>query len=243
MERTISLAPSEIALVTTDRLRDYDAVYLGGEFCDNRLPSPEDYKKLAAVFPGRTVTVTSLLNERGLARAAKLLEHHLGKQKEFEIVVNDWGLLRILRAEYRGKARPVLGRLIVWEIARMDKPFLNSFCREYGIKALEADCEDVLRQLAGFEGAVHYHGPYRFRSATRYCPHMKAFNSAPCTRACGAPVRLKNPKVLGEDLYLIGSAYFTPNRPVKNRLIRRTVETLNSGATKNPDSPRKRTIP
>ena len=53
---------------------------------------------------------------------------------------------------------------------------------------------------------------------------MKAFNSRPCTRACGAMVRLKNPKVLGEDIYLLGNAYFTPNKPVKHRLIRRTVE-------------------
>ena len=34
---------------------------------------------------------------------------------------------------------------------------------------------------------------------------MKAFNSA--LQACGAMVRLKNPKVLGEDIYLLGNAY------------------------------------
>ncbi len=226
MERTILLAPSEIPLVTAERLKGYDAVYLGGEFCENRLPSPADYKRLAAIFHGRVVTVTSIMSERGLGRAADLLKKYLGRQKDFEIVVNDWGLLQILQDKYRGKARPVLGRLIVWEIARMDKPFLNSFCREYGIKAAEADCEPVLKQLSGFKGAIHYHGPYRFRSTSRYCPHMKAFNSAPCARVCGAPVKLRNPKVLGEDLYMIGNAYFTPNRPVKHRLIRRTVETF-----------------
>lgn len=224
MERTISLAPSELRLVTAERLKGYDAVYLGGEFCENKLPSPADYRRLSALFPGRVVTVTSILSERGLARAAELLERHLGRQKEFEIVVNDWGLLRILQRKYRGRARPVLGRLIVWEIARMDKGFLNAFCREHGIRAVEADCEDVLKKLSGFKGAVHYHAPWRFRSTSRYCPHMKAFNSAPCARACAAPVRLKNPKVLGEDLYMIGNAYFTPNRPVKSRLVRRTVE-------------------
>lgn len=226
MERTISLTPSEIPLLTVERLRGYDAVYLGGEFCENKLPSPADYKKLAAVFPGRVVTVTSIMSDRGLGRAADLLKKHLGGQKDFELVVNDWGLLRLLRDKYRSKARPVLGRLLIWEIARMDKPFLNSFCREYGIRAVEADCEAVLKQLSGFKGSIHYHSPYRFRSTTRFCPHMKAFNSSPCTRACGAPVRLKNPKVLGEDLYLIGNAYFTPNRPVKHRLIRRIVETF-----------------
>ena len=144
MERTISLTPSELQLLTAERLKGYDAVYLGGEFCENKLPSPADYKKLAAIFPGRVVTVTSIMSDRGLGRAADLLKKHLGRQKTFEIVVNDWGLLRLLRDKYRGKARPVLGRLIVWEIARMDKQFLNSFCREYGIKAVEADCEDVL---------------------------------------------------------------------------------------------------
>ena len=35
---------------------------------------------------------------------------------------------------------------------------------------------------------------------------MKAFNSA-LHGACGAMVRLKNPKVLGEDIYLLGNAY------------------------------------
>lgn len=226
MERTISLAPFELGLVSAERLKGYDAVYLGGEFCENRMPAPVDYKKLAALFPGRVVTVTSILSERGLGRAADLLKKHLGEQKEFEMVVNDWGLLRLLRDKYRGKARPVLGRLIIWEIARMDKAFLNSFCREYGIKSVEADCEPVLKQLAGFKGSINYHAPYRFRSTSRYCPHLKDFTSSPCARNCGAPVRLKNPKVLGEDLYLMGNAYFTPNRPVKHRLVRRTVETF-----------------
>ena len=64
MERTISLAPSELKLLTAEKLKGYNAVYLGGEFCENRLPSPADYGKLAAIFPGRVVTVTSIMSDQ-----------------------------------------------------------------------------------------------------------------------------------------------------------------------------------
>lgn len=227
MERTISLTPSDIALMDAARLKGYDAVYLGSEFCQNKLPSPADYKRLRAIFPGPVVTMTAVLTDNGLEKADALLSGFLSKQKSFEIVVNDWGLLALLRKKYKGKARPILGRLIMWEIGSMDKKFLNSFCDEYGIKSVETDSSHILAALKGYKGNVNFHYPLMFRSVTRLCPLLKKFNSNPCAGACkGAPVKLTNPKVLGEPLYMRGNAYFTPNRPISHSSIKRLVETF-----------------
>lgn len=227
MEKTISLTPSDLDSVGAARLKGCDAVYLGSEFCQNKLPSPADFKKLRALFPGRVIAMTSILTDSGLEKAAKLLTGVLAKEKTFEIVVNDWGLLALLQRKYKGKAKPVLGRLIMWEIARMDKTFLNSFCEEYGIEAVETDCQEVLGRLEGYKGRINFNYPLRFRSVTRFCPLLKKFNSNPCAGACkGAPVKLTNPKVLGEPLYMRGNAYFTPNKPLKHKSIKRLVETF-----------------
>ena len=227
MEKTISLSPSDIGAVTAAGLKGCDAVYLGSEFCQNKLPSPADFKKLRAIFPGRVVTMTPILTDAGLEKAAKLAAGFLSKQKSFEIVVNDWGFLALLNSKYKGKAKPILGRLIMWEIGGMDKKFLNSFCEEYGIEAVETDCRDVMDKLDGYNGRVHFNYPLRFRSGTRFCPLLRKFNSPPCAGACkGAPAKLTNSKALDEPLYMLGNAYFTPNRPLIRKAIKRLVETF-----------------
>ena len=227
MERTISLTPSDLNLVTAARLKDCDAVYLGSEFCQNKLPSPADFRKLRSLFPGRVVTMTAMLSDTGLQKAAELAAGFLSKQKSFEIVVNDWGLLALLNKKYPGKAKPILGRLLMWEIGRMEKKFLNYFCKTYAIEAVETDCSEVMEKLKGYKGRVHFNYPFRFRSVTRFCPLLRKFNSSPCAGACkGAPVKLTNPKVLDEPLYMRGNAYFTPNRPLKHKSIARLVETF-----------------
>lgn len=242
MEKTISLTPSDLRVVDAARLKGYDAVYLGSEFCQNLVPSAADYEKLRAMFPGPVVTMTSLLTESGLAKASEFVSTCLSKQKSFEIVVNDWGFLSFLKKKCKKKAKPILGRLIMWEIARMDKKFLNSFCAEYGIESVETDCQDVLDFLDGYGGRINFNFPFRFRSVTRFCPVIKNFNSHACAGACkGAPAKLTNPEVLGEPLYMRGNAYFTPNALLTHKSIKRTVETFLIGVA--PTSPKTVSLP
>ncbi|WP_207062999.1 hypothetical protein [Motiliproteus sp. SC1-56] len=84
-------------------------VYLGNEFCERLLPTPaalrSAYAALRALDAGITL-VTPLLTDSGLKRLRPLLSI---LEEGCEVVVNDWGGLRLLRTAYPG-LRPVLGR-------------------------------------------------------------------------------------------------------------------------------------
>jgi len=225
MERTISITPWALKRIKAERLKKYDAVYLGSEFCENKLPAPGDFGLLRKIYAGPVTAVTSILSETGLERA-KALAAFLARGGAFEIVVNDWGLLRHLKKHKALKARPILGRLLMWEIAGMDKKFLNDFCAEHAVKAVETDSLEILEKLKGFKGAVNFNYPLRFRAVTRFCPHLKKFNSEPCAQVCEkrGPARLTNAKVLSEPIYLQANAYFVRNKPLKHASIKRLVE-------------------
>jgi len=128
MENAISLSATELPGLKPAALRGYDRVYIGSEFCQNRLPSAAAFLGLARIFKGPLTLVTPLLSDSGLDGAAALIKAvGPAKGKPLEVVVNDWGLLRLL--EKNRRVRPVLGRLLMWEIAGMDKKFFNAFCR------------------------------------------------------------------------------------------------------------------
>ena len=91
-------------------------IYYGPEFCEHLLPSPERLRRvLAAALDAGGLPVTLLLpwaTDAGLARIRPLLavlEEKAGPGAE--AVVNDWGVLRLIRREFPGLT-PVLGRLM-----------------------------------------------------------------------------------------------------------------------------------
>lgn len=224
MENAISLSVTELPGLKPAALRGYDRVYLGSEFCQNLLPPAAAFRALAGTFGGPLTLVTPLLSDSGLDAAAALVKAAApAKGAPLEVVVNDWGLLRLLRKNRR--VRPVLGRLLMWEIGGMDKRFLNAFCREYRAAGVETDNAEVLAGLSGYDGPVHFHYPYRFKSVTRFCSYIRAFNSAPCSLQCGSAFIRLSHKAIPEPIYLRGNAYFIPNKPLKHPAITRLVKT------------------
>jgi hypothetical protein len=225
MENAISLSVSELAGLKPAALKGFDRVYVGSEFCQNRLPTAAAFLKLEKIFRGPVTLTTPLLTDGGLDQAMALVKKlaAVKRRKPLEIVVNDWGLLRLIKKNKL--VRPVLGRLLMWEIGEMDKPFLNAFCREYRVAGVETDNGEILEKLKGVSGPVHFHYPFRFKSVTRYCSYIRDFNSSPCALECGpAFVRLSS-KAIPEPIYMQGNAYFIPNKPLKNLLIKRLVRT------------------
>lgn len=224
MENAISLSATELPGLDASALKGFDRVYVGSEFCQNRLPSAAAFKGLAKLFKGPVTLVTPLLSDSGLDSAVKLVKAVApASGKPLEVVVNDWGLLRVLKKNAR--VRPVLGRLLMWEIGEMDKDFLNAFCREYRAAGVETDNAEVLAKLEGYAGPVHYHYPFRFKSVTRFCSYIRDFNSSPCAMQCGSKfVKLSSPAI-PEPIYLQGNAYFIPNKPLKHPAIKRLVRT------------------
>jgi len=225
MENAISLSVSELPGLKPAALKGFDRVYIGSEFCQNRLPTAAAFLKLEKMFRGPVTLATPLLTDGGLDQAMTLVKAltAVKRKKPLEIVVNDWGLLRLIKKNKL--ARPVLGRLLMWEIGEMDKPFLNAFCREYRVAGVETDSAEILEKLKGVSGPVHFHYPFRFKSVTRYCSYIRDFNSAACGLECGpAFVRLSS-KAIPEPIYMQGNAYFIPNKPLRSLLIKRLVKT------------------
>ncbi|OMH29061.1 hypothetical protein [Motiliproteus sp. MSK22-1] len=86
-------------------------VYLGNEFCERLLPTPVQMAEAIACTKNLGIDFslqTPLLTDSGIKRLRLLL----GMLPEgTEVIVNDWGTLRLLTTDYRG-LKPLLGRLL-----------------------------------------------------------------------------------------------------------------------------------
>lgn len=93
--------------------RECARVYIGTEFCENLIPTlpalREWYAKVRSLRAAFTL-VTPYVTDAGLDRLKPLLSF-LDKQGSAEAVVNDWGVLTLLRDNYP-HIEPVLGRLL-----------------------------------------------------------------------------------------------------------------------------------
>lgn len=94
----------------------YQRIYWGIEFCQNLIPSLSDTEKILRFAEENSLRlsfVSPFVTERGLKKLKKIFSR-LRKQKiEVEIVVNDWGVLEYLHAEFNGTFEIALGRLLV----------------------------------------------------------------------------------------------------------------------------------
>lgn len=95
------------------RLKKYDRVYYGAEFCQNRIPTLQALKRIcSAMKHEKPVTfLTPYVTDQGLEKLKPLLEYLSGLDQLTEVVFNDWGVLKWMQ-ERRGNIVPVLGRLL-----------------------------------------------------------------------------------------------------------------------------------
>lgn len=116
------LAAHLTALYGTDTLRDIDAVfprrirrlYLGDEFCANRMPLEEELEdlfRLAETNHWVVSVLTPPLTDESLARCLPLFERLRSIRPAPEVVANDWGMFFTLRESYP-ELNVGLGRLL-----------------------------------------------------------------------------------------------------------------------------------
>lgn len=104
--------PETLAKLPLDR---FSRVYLGAEFCEKNMPSPEDCDAAASAArsAGLPLTlVTPYMTEAGLVPFKQLIRHAAEAYPDMEVVVNDWGALNFIRRETPG-LRPVAGRVLI----------------------------------------------------------------------------------------------------------------------------------
>lgn len=92
----------------------FTRIYFGNEFCEHLIPSAAQLTAVcrAAAESGRALTLlTPYVTDAGLDRLRPLFALLAARRDTTEVVVNDWGVLRLVRREYPDLA-PVLGRLL-----------------------------------------------------------------------------------------------------------------------------------
>lgn len=202
--------------------RGFDLAYAGDEFCERRLP---DVRALHEVFGWcrshglGLALLTPPATDAGIAAVASLLDRLAAHgPPRAEVVVNDWGVLKLL-GSYGGRFRAALGRLRTARYAYLDGfpgPFLD-FLVARGVGGLEFDSVELATRASedlrsrGLRSSVHL--PLKYLSCSRFCP-LTAFSGsrprdaiASCGRECErAYGRLKH-DLAEEELFLDGNAW------------------------------------
>ncbi len=93
---------------------EFRRVYWGSEFCETLIPGAGATARLSRTVRGLGLDwalVTPYVTDHGLDRVGRLLQQLPRELHPDEVVVNDWGVLRMLSRE-QAHIRPVLGRLM-----------------------------------------------------------------------------------------------------------------------------------
>ena len=138
--------------VFTSKGDEIGRLYFGQEFCEHLIPSPDEVEQ--AYFFARQLEweftyVTGYVTDAGLEKIRKNLSRLAGHGHSGEVVVNDWGVLRLLRREFPAM-QPVLWRLQTKQtrLARFSSPRTPPPVYMAGIEASE---ESIRRnQIAAY---------------------------------------------------------------------------------------------
>ncbi|MBI3815750.1 MAG: hypothetical protein HY279_14940 [Nitrospinae bacterium] len=89
-------------------------LYFGDEFCENKIPPLPSLRKHYALCNEtglRLMFATPPVTDHGLEKLKKLFKYLDGLKEEIEVVINDFGVLNLIKKGYP-YLRPVLGRLM-----------------------------------------------------------------------------------------------------------------------------------
>lgn len=165
--------------------RALDRIHFGNEFCERLLPHRPQLERVVdwSVEQGLGVTLlTPMLADRGIDLLPRLLER---LPEQSEVVVNDWGVLRLLREQFP-RLCPVAGRQMgkmikdprlpsaEWASAippGMQSSLYPKLMRRFGIESAETDirpfAEPADLQPNGLRLSVHL--PYGYTLKGRIC--------------------------------------------------------------------------
>ena len=176
----------------------FSRVYFGNEFCQHLIPSRDSLARIysAAQRKGLAFTLlTPYVTDEGIERLKPLFDFLADGKGGPEVVVNDWGVLRLLRREHPSLT-PVLGRLMnkmlrdplatayyalhaltpkpalsALRRSNLTVPVYRAFLKGSGITMVEVDNVvqgiDMNLKEMGLSGALYI--PYGFVATGRIC--------------------------------------------------------------------------
>jgi len=197
----------------------YSRVYFGAEFCQWRLTAPatvvKAYYRTTEKGMGFTL-LTPWLTGAGIKKTRGILARLADAgARDIEVVVNDFGLLTILKDEFPIFV-PVLGRLLVkqkrcprvpgimdgmpesgrnvYTHPGIEDSVTVSFLKGFGIRRIELDSPlqgiEVDLKPFGLRGSIYT--PYAYVTTTRHCPASFDGKSWQAFTGCRVKGCLKN---------------------------------------------------
>jgi hypothetical protein len=174
---------------------DFTRLYFGAEFCERLMPSRQELEMALRISSQRSLSftfMTPFVTNNGLGQLENLMEVLALAMPDAEVVVNDWGVLHLLRTQYP-ELTPVLGRLLnkskrgprimniieqipaetrsYFQGSNLDVPAAVHFLKEQGIQRVEFDNVLQCLNLDGTDSGIHksLYMPFAFVSVTRFC--------------------------------------------------------------------------
>lgn len=92
----------------------FSRLYFGCEFCQHLIPTRRELQQMVTIAREKQIAlslVTPYVTDEGLERLRELFDFLAVEWSGCEVIVNDWGVLRLLSREYTALT-PVLGRLM-----------------------------------------------------------------------------------------------------------------------------------
>jgi len=256
MEQAIFISKVKNLKYVTNK---YSRVYYGVEFCERLIPGKEDLKQVLNFISKNELSftlVTPYVTHEGLDRCKLLIRFLIDERPNSEIVINDWGFLRLLQKEYRNNSlKLVLGRLLTkqkrgprilylihkipngaiehFKMSSVDVPIFASFLMDKGINRVELDnlLQGISRPNSRIKGSLYI--PFSFLTTTRLCPVSLAAKKGsplrailPCNRECQKFTFKLQHKRMPVDLFLKGNTVFFENNIVPKNLDKLNIDRL-----------------
>lgn len=181
VEKVILINPN----TDLNKINKFDRVYIGSEFCQNLLPSHSEFKKILTKIDGKDISfITPPVNEAGLQKIDATVKYLVKYIKNFEVVINDFGVLSLIHTKYPF-IEPVMGRIISKHIISLgtnyfikDTETIKKLNKDYNISRIEIDNRgknttiEIPKNINFLKVSIYY--PFLFISTTKKCifPHL-----------------------------------------------------------------------
>lgn len=227
----------------------YSRLYFGNEFCQRLLSSLEDFEVVRDFILKHKMEftlVTPYVTNKGIDVLRPILEYVIKNFLGAEIVINDWGVLRLLRREFN-YSNFALGRLLTkqkrgprilnlknrvpqnmiqhFQKSNIDVPILSDFLVNNGIKRVELDnlLQGIAREDTCLKASLYF--PFAYVTTTRFCLTASSEtgrrflrNIPSCNKECQKYIFSLRHKNMPVDLFLKGNTQFFENEHLPDNL-------------------------
>lgn len=235
----------------------HSRLYFGNEFCEYLIPSLEELRYIIDFIKKNKIAftfVTPFVTNKGIEVLRPIFEYIIRKYPDTELVVNDWGVFRILRDEFY-HSNLVLGRLLTKQIkdprilslknkvswsmkqyfkeTNADTPVFSDFLSVNGIKRIEMDnvLQEINRGGEVLKASLYF--PFIYVTTTRLCvtaacETVKNFsrNIPVCGKECRKYTLRLHHYSMPKKLFIKGNTQFYKNDYVLENLKQLHVDRL-----------------